>query len=300
MLLRSRTTDAWPGHYKEKQMTNDEATNEVVVSAEHENSVDLVSLASERAKLFRLAITKLPECTSPSNWTDHGGKPFLDDNGCERMARVLGIGISEPEVTAGMETDLEDGSKFYAVELVGSASIRFGDGTKLEMPQNGGCTSRDKFFKGRPGITTLDIKKKAYANYRGRCIRSFLGIGGLSWADLEAAGIHKEDCVSVDYRKGKETGKSADGDDARSKLEKMIMTDCCGEIMAAKDLLCRLTEWEKDGKKMAGKENIADLSDKQAAFGWGNYKPGGQKRDFYQSHLDAVLKNHGLIGQGAQ
>jgi hypothetical protein len=277
-----------------------EMENEIIVSAEPENSVDLVAMAGERAKLFKMAISKLPECTSADNWTDQGGKPYLDDNGCERMARVVGMGISDPHVNAEMETDLKTGEKFYAVELTGFASIKFGDGVELKMPQTGGCTSRDKFFKSRDGITSLDIKKKAYANYRGRCIRSFLGIGGLSWEELEKAGIHRDGCKKVDFRQGKESGKSADGDDARTKLEKMILTDCCGEPVAAKDLLYRLTEWEKDGKKMAGKENVADLSDKQAAFGWGNYKPGGQKRDFYQGNLDEILKSHGLIGQGAK
>jgi hypothetical protein len=270
--------------------------NEIIETKEMET--DVLRDAENRGALFKMAINQLAKATRPSNWTDHGGKPYLDDNGCEAIARIAGISIEEPEVKSGYEEDLSTGDRFFSVEMTGAACAVI-NGTEIRMPQVGGCTSRDKFFQAsgnlRSNITTLDIKKKAYANYRGRCIRSFLSLGSLSWTDLEELGIDKLNCTSVDYRKGKTSGKSDDGNDAREKLGKMIIADCKDNKAAAGELLEILTSFEnKDGKMIKGKSSISDLTDKQAGYSWGAYKKGGKQRQDYEVQLASVLTTYGI------
>jgi hypothetical protein len=274
-------------------------SNEIIETVETNIVQDnVLKDAENRGALFKMAINQLAKATRPSNWTDHSGKPYLDDNGCEAIARIAGISIDEPKVSAGYEEDITTGERFYAVEMTGAACAII-NGTEIRMPQVGGCSSRDKFFKSgdkiKANITTLDIKKKAYANYRGRCIRSFLSLGSLSWDDLKELGIDKGGCTSVEYRTGKTTGKSDDGNEARQKLRDMILDDCKGNAAAAGELLEALTTFEgKDGKQVTGKSNVKDLSDKQAGYSWGKYKPEGSQRKDYELFLSQILSQYGI------
>ena len=261
---------------------------------EIKNSEDsMIERAAYMAKFFKMALGKLAECTSASNWTDQAGKPFLDHNGASRIARVLGISIVDPKVEKSIIED-NSGNKVLSFSIIGGAYIVLPDGTQQFTPVCGTCDFQDKFYKNRISFNETDIKKKAYANYIGRCIREFLGIGGMTWEELAAHGISRDGVAKVDFKSGKNSGKSADGDDARSKLREMILSDANENAPAACDILEKLTAFvNKDGKEIPGKRNVADLTDKAAGFAWGNYQDGGAKHGEYLRIVEETLKEYG-------
>jgi hypothetical protein len=149
-------------------------------------------------KIKQLAL----KMTNPHDWTDQGGKPYLQVSGSEKVGRLFGISwrIDEPL----FETD-EGGHFGYTYKgyfTLGGATIEV-IGTR---------SSKDGFFKkydsGKElppsAIDKGDVKKSAYTNLLGSGITRILGLRNLTWQELETAGIHQGEVGKVDF---KEKGK---------------------------------------------------------------------------------------------
>ena len=167
----------------------------------------LISLAEQAEKridamnkIKRVAI----KLTNRHDWTDQGGKPYLQVSGAEKIARMFGISwrISEPIKEAF------DGGHF-SFTYKGYFSLA---GATIEAI--GTRSSKDGFFKKYSGrgddrvelppseIDGGDVKKSAYTNCIGNGITRLLGIRNLTYEDLqEFAGITKEMMAAVDYKK---------------------------------------------------------------------------------------------------
>lgn len=194
---------------------------------------DTLIQVAERAEKRIEAVNKIKQLalrvTNAHDWTDQGGKPYLQASGGEKVARLFGISwtISEPIFEA------EEGGHF-SYTYTGKFSL---SGATIEAV--GTRSSKDPFFKkydysekdeNGKGIRKElppsevdkgDLKKAAYTNLIGNGITRLLGIRNLTWEDLAAAGISKENVGKVDYKKD---GKKKDGHIASEEAQSVITT----------------------------------------------------------------------------
>lgn len=271
-----------------------------IVSVEHEAQMEGHGLAvyhqaEERAKLMNVLVPSLLKATHSGDIIDQGGKPFIADSGCEKIARVIGLSFSLPEVQTGFEED-ETGKRYFSVTIRGEASVM-----GQSIFEVGGCDQNDKFIASRRlpfGQMKLEVEKKAYCNWRGRCVRTLLGMTGLRWEDLEKHGITREGRTKVEYKEGKHShaddGKAEAAEneaaDVRQKIREQILKNLDGNEEDAKEALRQLTEFkDAEGKTVKGRETVAQLSEKWAYGLWAKIKPGGKEREKYEQIIMDIV-----------
>lgn len=239
-----------------------------------ETIYDPVKIASERAKILELARNAAIKLTSPYDWVDMGGKPYLDSNGAEKIARLYGIKwhCEKPEKEW---MDADDKGQHYCYNIYGWVGFN-----ELEsITEIGTCSTRDKFF-GRKNSEQLpvseideqNIKKKAIANFVARAVTRFLGFGGMTWDQLyETAPKLKGQIASVSY--GSSKGQSRDADakpegsnlsfaEMRLQLGNMLLEIFTGDKEAASQKLQELTSFtKKDGTGFQGYKSANAVSD---------------------------------------
>lgn len=177
----------------------------LAIAEQAEKRVD----ALNKIKLIALRTTNIKD------WTDHQGKPWLQESGATKVGRLFGISwtIVGPE----LET-YEDGHFNYtyqgifnladiAIEAIGSRQSKDGffntrykwdDIKKKNMPHDVPPSEIDKG----------DVKKAAWANCLARGITTILGIKNLTWEEIEQhTGIKREQVTSIQYTKGKDKKK---------------------------------------------------------------------------------------------
>jgi len=201
----------------------------------------LISLAEQAEKridamnkIKRVAI----KLTNRHDWTDQGGKPYLQVSGAEKIARMFGISwrISEPikeEMDGGHFSFTYRGNFSLAgatIDAIGTRSSKDGffkkygyeNGNKTELPAS--------------EIDRGDVKKSAYTNCIGNGITRLLGIRNLTYEDLqEFAQITPDMIGKVDYKK-------------KGKAEAGIASEGAQEISTAVEDVRK-----KEGKTKAGK-----------------------------------------------
>lgn len=217
------------------------------------------------------------KATTNNDWVALGNRPYLQDTGTEKIAALFSPVVSMPDIT---KESFPDGHYTYFCDGMASWGGK-------EIPVMGSRSSKDKFFvqydyvddgnkKKRVELSTDellgridsgDVRKSALTNYRNNAIKDVLGLEGVTWEDLEAAGIKKQDVVGVEYG-GDE--QSPEAKDNKSKIA-TLMTEMYGPNYSAR--LKELTAWEtKDGQKRAGKTSLNGVSDKQMYVIYGKVK----------------------------
>jgi hypothetical protein len=194
--------------------------------------------------------------TSPEDWTDQGGKPYLTISGSNKVKNIFGVSVTD---NSWQKTNMEDDNgKYYVVSFSATFSWKLGSTT-----MTGTCSSRDKFFgKDKPleAVDFTNVLKKAETNCYGRGIKALLGITNLTWDSLrEITGWGSESVAKVEYRKKEDV---SDAMKAKQKeLRDLIMASVDNDIDSAKNILELMTEWtDKEGKKVAGKREIDKLT----------------------------------------
>jgi hypothetical protein len=186
---------------------NDQAlTVREVLPAEYvDPAQDALEVIERRTKLFDQLMGVAIRATSPSDWIDQNGKPYLQGSGAEKVARRFGVRIYDTVIER--EHIEDENGKYYLYTVTGKAA--FGSGSE-SVEVIGTCSSRDKFFgrangenKATADVDIGNIKKKAYTNFLGNAITRLLGIRNLTWDALEAHGITKEGKASVTYKNKK-------------------------------------------------------------------------------------------------
>jgi hypothetical protein len=180
-----------------------------------------VAEAAERrveamGKIKRMSL----KMTNARDWTDQGGKPYLQVSGAEKIGRLFGISWRIDEPVYETEEGGHFGYTYKGYFTLGGATIE-AIGTR---------SSKDKFFtKYKDGaelplsaIDKGDIKKAAYTNLLGSGITRILGMRNLTWEELQEAGISQDQVGGrVDYKKdGKD--KERIGSEGAASIETFI------------------------------------------------------------------------------
>lgn len=200
--------------------------NEVAVIDDNINDVatpisdeTLISLAESAEKRID-AMTKIKKVslklTNKHDWTDQGGKPYLQVSGAEKIARMFGIGwrISEPK------EEMQEGGHFSftykgvftlagkEIDCIGTRSSKDGFFKKYDWSKKDANGDAIKTELPPSEIDRGDVKKAAYTNCIGNGITRILGLRNMTYEDLEEfAGLTKNDIGKVDYKKN---GKQKD------------------------------------------------------------------------------------------
>lgn len=180
----------------------------------------LISLA-EQAERRIDAMTKIKrvslKLTNRYDWTDQGGKPYLQVSGAEKIARMFGISwrISGPEQEQQESGHFAFTYKGFfslagaSIEVIGTRSSKDGFFKKYDYTQKDDDGNNIKTELPASEIDRGDVKKAAYTNCIGNGITRILGLRNMTYEDLqEFAGITKEEIGKVDYKK---KGKQDEG-----------------------------------------------------------------------------------------
>lgn len=242
--------------------------NNAIVNVTGLDNDNIIAMAEQAEKRIE-AINKIKQIalrvTNANDWVDQGGKPYLQTSGAEKIARLFGISwrIDEPQ----WHID-EDGHFEYTYKGYFSMG-------NVEIEAIGTRTSRDEFFtwggkKPPSEIDRGDVKKAAYTNCIGNGITRLLGIRNLTWEDLAAAGIGKEDVSKIEYKKPE---MSQEAKDQRAEIGRMLLEMAGGSEEAAAEKLKEFTSFiGRDGKEVPGKTKLKELTEKMIPVTYGKVK----------------------------
>lgn len=219
--------------------------------------IELARQAEQRVEAIKKIKVMALRTTNPHDWTDQGGKPYLQVSGAEKVARLFGISWRIDPPTFLVEEDGHFTFDFKGYFSMGPAEIE-AIGTR---------SSRDPFFAGskdRPKppseIDKGDVKKAAFTNCIGNGVTRLLGIRNLTYEDLQEAGIDPSKIGKVEYRKQEMSGE-AQGQ--RDEIRRMIIEMVNNDERAFAAALERVTSFTgKDGQTVKGKTRLEDLSEK--------------------------------------
>ena len=205
--------------------------NEIIIrdSNEVQNAMDFSSdnilMLAEQAEQRINAIKKIMKAslsvTNENDWCLIGGKPYLQEAGASKVARLFGISwkIGEPKI----EVDAQ-GYKTYIFKGLFTMN---NDSIEAE----GSRSMKDEFFMGKgekkkslDKIDERDVRMSAYTNCINNGIKRIIpGIRNLKLTDLENAGIETKSISGYTFKTGSQGGTSTKATDTG------LVCDCCGK-----------------------------------------------------------------------
>ena len=170
-----------------EQQTNDLTTVlDPEIAIYDDNAIFAIAeKAEKRVEALNKIMSAALKITSGLDWTIIGGKPYLQESGATKVARLFGISWK----ILNIEKKIDEGypSCSYTMEFTLG-------GVKVEAI--GARSGKDEFFTGKnrakkpDEIDANDVEKSAFTNCLNRGIKSILpGLRNLDVAALEAAGI---------------------------------------------------------------------------------------------------------------
>lgn len=180
-----------------------------------DTNTDNILFLAERADEYLNAMNKIMEAalkiTSELDWVLIGGKPYLQESGATKVARLFGISwtIDKPEVVAdkdGYKTFTYKG-KFYlkdqSIECEGSRSMK-----------------DDFFAKSKAGlkkpdeINERDVRQSAYTNCINNGIKRIIpNLRNIDIETLERAGLNSGKISGYTFKEGTKGGASKKAED---------------------------------------------------------------------------------------
>ena len=193
-----------------------------------DTSMDNIMYLAEKADKMITAMNKIMSAalkiTSEYDWTLIGGKPYLQESGATKVARLFGISwkIEEPKI----ECDTE-GYKTFTYK--GRFEMR---GQFIEC--EGSRSMKDDFFGGKPGsrkpvdeISERNVRQAAYTNCINNGIKRIVpGLRGIDVKTLEDAGIDTGKINGYTFKSGNRGGAS--------KTDSGLTCEKCGAAISQK------------------------------------------------------------------
>jgi len=166
-----------------------------------ENTDDILAMAEKRMATLQKVINLALKITNSNDWTNLNGKPYLNGSGTQKVARLFGVCWTGLQTKKNISTD--ETGQFYFYETSGIFYLKGKDDI---IEATGTCSVKDLFFSRANGqtkpnseIDETNILKSSITNCISNGITSLLGLKGLTWEQVEAAGIKKDKTASVTY-----------------------------------------------------------------------------------------------------
>lgn len=187
-----------------------------------DSSVDNILYLAERADRYIKAMNKIMEAaikiTTTLDWCIIGGKPYLQESGATKVARLFGISIrllGQPII----EVDPQ-GYKTFTYKARFMMKDQF-------IECEGSRSMKDDFFsksgmKKPDEIDERDVKMAAYTNCLNNGIKRLIpGLRNIDIETLERAGFDISKIGGYTFKTGSKGGNSGKADDSG-----MICADC--------------------------------------------------------------------------
>lgn len=168
------------------------------------------------------------KATNSRDWSNHGGNPYLEVSGSEKISVRFGIAWEIAEPVRENKKDVK--GEYYTFTTTGTFWVAARPHRRIT--QTGTSSSRDLFFtRGadektgedrvcQEDIPEMNVKKKATTNCIGRGVRSILGLNKLTWDELRQYGITSDGRVNVAYQSaGSKAAESKTGQAAQGKAK---------------------------------------------------------------------------------
>ncbi len=193
-----------------------------------DTSADNIMYLAEKADKMIAAMNKIMSAalkiTSENDWTLIGGKPYLQESGATKVARLFGISwqIGNPKI----ECD-EEGYKTFTYK--GRFEMR---GQFIEC--EGSRSMKDDFFGGKPDkrkpvdeISERNVRQAAYTNCINNGIKRIIpGLRGIDVKALNEAGLDTNRINGYTFKEGNKGGTS--------KSESSLKCEKCGAPISQK------------------------------------------------------------------
>jgi hypothetical protein len=159
---------------------------------------DLLTALVSNEMAFETMLKHALSVTKDSDWSDQGGKPYLEVSGSLKIALRFGMSIKFDRDEKGnarldREEFTDEYGTFYVYTMWGTAEL-----CGRAFPSIGTATTRDDFlgwkYEGHGESRTKkpkaiyevieNVKKKSLANFYGNAIKNALGFKGFTWDDL--------------------------------------------------------------------------------------------------------------------
>ena len=186
-----------------------------------EYDYDAIIVKAERSEKLVAALNKMMlasiKITTWLDWCLIGGKPYLQESGATKVARLFGIGWKILDV----QKELDEGYPSYSYRMaftMGNSSIEC-EGSRSGKDDffTGQKTLRDGSpnpkFKTPDQIDANDVKKAAYTNCLNNGIKRMLpGLRNIDIASLEQGGIEVKKINGYSFKEGSKggTGRAAE------------------------------------------------------------------------------------------
>jgi hypothetical protein len=174
-----------------------------------EEGIELViARAEKQVKVLEKVLAIAVQRTNNHDWVDQNGKPYLTASGAEKLVPLFGVNLTD--VSYEKKYTKDEKGDYYIYQYKGTFFWKAGS-----IEAIGACSSRDKFFawdshakefKPLPEVDETNIMKAAYSNMTVNGITRLLGIRNLTWEQLTAFGINKDNVSRVEYRNGNAGG----------------------------------------------------------------------------------------------
>ncbi len=185
-----------------------------------DTSAENIMYMAEKADKMITAMNKIMQAalkiTSEHDWTLIGGKPYLQESGATKVARLFGISwkIGDPRI----ECDAEG---YRTFTYKGRFEMR---GQFIEC--EGSRSMKDDFFGGKPDsrksvdeISERNVRQAAYTNCVNNGIKRIVpGLRGVDAKTLEGAGLDISKIKGYIFKEGNKGGSAKS--DSGLKCEK--------------------------------------------------------------------------------
>lgn len=185
-----------------------------------DTSADNIMYLAEKADKMITAMNKIMSAalkiTSEHDWTLIGGKPYLQESGATKVARLFGISwkVGEPRIEGDSE-----GYKTFTYK--GRFEMR---GQFIEC--EGSRSMKDEFFGGKADrrksvdeISERNVRQAAYTNCINNGIKRIIpGLRGIDVKTLSDAGLDTGKISGYTFKNGSKGGSSSS--DSGLKCEK--------------------------------------------------------------------------------
>lgn len=197
-----------------------QGSSNAVLDTSYDNILAMAKRADEYVEATNRIMNAALKITSEYDWILIGGKPYLQESGATKVARLFGISIGIAPKYPVKETDSE-GYVSYTYRM----TLTF-NGQSIDC--EGSRSMKQDFFSGRGDkkkkpdeIIERDVKMSAYTNCVNNGIKRLIpGLRNIDISVLEAAGLDTSKIKSYTFKDGSKGGKKQNETDAQLICEK--------------------------------------------------------------------------------
>ena len=199
------------------EMTN--VNNNAILDTSYENILVMAKRADEYVEATNRIMEAALKITSEYDWVNIGGKPYLQESGATKVARLFSISIEILPNYPVKETD-SAGYVTYTYRM----RLSF-NGQSIDC--EGSRSMRQDFFCGKKHdkkpdeIIERDVKMAAYTNCVNNGIKRLIpGLRNIDMEVLEKAGLNTKKIKGYTFKTGKQGGTNSDEPDSELICEK--------------------------------------------------------------------------------